>query len=180
MDWTALFLSLRLAGWTVLILLPVSILMGRFLAYRQFRSKGLVEALVMLPLVLPPTVFGYYIAALVLKRKPEHLYASREEEAFWRSVRLEPSRTAHDLLRKFQELERRLRAAEARVTSTTWPGSTRCMPAKKGAGPRSHSPVARNSYTHGHRSAQLPRRPSTTGRSTSTVRSCMGASRRWA
>ena len=65
-----------------------------------------------------PTVFAYFIAALVLKRKPEHLYASREEEAFWRSVRLEPSRTAHDLLRKFQELERRLRAAEARVTSS--------------------------------------------------------------
>jgi phage shock protein C len=65
-----------------------------------------------------PTLFGYFIAALVLKRRPDHLYASREEEAFWRSVRLEPSRTAHDLLRKFQELERRLRAAEARVTSS--------------------------------------------------------------
>jgi phage shock protein B len=65
-----------------------------------------------------PAVFGYFIAALVLKRRPEHLYASREEEVFWRSVRLEPSRTAHDLLRKFQELERRLRAAEAKVTSS--------------------------------------------------------------
>jgi molybdate transport system permease protein len=60
-DWTALWLSLRLAGWTVLILLPVAVLMGRFLAYRQFRAKGLVEALVMLPLVLPPTVFGFYL-----------------------------------------------------------------------------------------------------------------------
>ncbi|MGX0904811.1 molybdate transport system permease protein [Roseovarius sp. MBR-79] len=61
MDWTALWLSLRLAGWTVAILLPVSIVMGRVLAYRQFRAKGLVEALVMLPLVLPPTVFGFYL-----------------------------------------------------------------------------------------------------------------------
>lgn len=61
MDWTALELSLRLAVWTVTILLPVSILMGRFLAYRDFRGKGLVEALVMLPLVLPPTVFGFYL-----------------------------------------------------------------------------------------------------------------------
>jgi molybdate transport system permease protein len=61
MDWTALSLSLQLAGWTVLILLPVSILAGRLLAYRQFRLKGLAEALVMLPLVLPPTVFGYYL-----------------------------------------------------------------------------------------------------------------------
>ncbi|WP_114964662.1 molybdate ABC transporter permease subunit [Alkalilacustris brevis] len=61
MDWTALFLSLRLAGWTVVILLPVSVLAGRYLAYRQFRGKGVVEALVMLPLVLPPTVFGFYL-----------------------------------------------------------------------------------------------------------------------
>ena len=61
MDWTALWLSLRLAGWTVAFLLPVAVVMGRFLAYRQFRSKGLIEALVMLPLVLPPTVFGFYL-----------------------------------------------------------------------------------------------------------------------
>ncbi|PKQ11394.1 MAG: molybdate ABC transporter permease subunit [Alphaproteobacteria bacterium HGW-Alphaproteobacteria-1] len=61
MDWTALWLSLRLAGWTVLFLLPVAVVMGRFLAYRQFRAKGLIEALVMLPLVLPPTVFGFYL-----------------------------------------------------------------------------------------------------------------------
>ncbi|MFD1511382.1 molybdate ABC transporter permease subunit [Lacimonas salitolerans] len=61
MDWTALWLSLRLAGWTVAFLLPVAVIMGRVLAYRQFRAKGLVEALVMLPLVLPPTVFGFYL-----------------------------------------------------------------------------------------------------------------------
>lgn len=61
MDWTALFLSLRLAGLTVLILLPLGIVVGRWLAYRDFAGKGLVEALVALPLVLPPTVFGYYL-----------------------------------------------------------------------------------------------------------------------
>ncbi|MFN7002312.1 MAG: molybdate ABC transporter permease subunit [Roseinatronobacter sp.] len=70
MDWEALFLSLRLAGWTVAILLPVSILMGRFLAYRQFRGKGLVEALVMLPLVLPPTVFGFYLLVSFGRNSP--------------------------------------------------------------------------------------------------------------
>ena len=61
MDWTALWLSLRLAGWTVVILLPAAVILGRMLAYRQFRGKGLIEALVMLPLVLPPTVFGFYL-----------------------------------------------------------------------------------------------------------------------
>lgn len=61
MDWTALELSLKLAAWTVAILLPVSILLGRFLAFRQFRGKAILEALVMLPLVLPPTVLGFYL-----------------------------------------------------------------------------------------------------------------------
>ncbi|MDT8853768.1 molybdate ABC transporter permease subunit [Paracoccaceae bacterium Fryx2] len=70
MDWTSLFLSLRLAGWTVLILLPVAVLAGRFLAYRSFAGKGFVEALVMLPLVLPPTVFGFYLLVSFGARSP--------------------------------------------------------------------------------------------------------------
>ncbi|GAK33419.1 molybdenum ABC transporter permease subunit [Iodidimonas nitroreducens] len=61
MDWTALWLSLRLAGWTVAILLPITLLISRLLAYRNFRGKALAEALIMLPLVLPPTVFGFYL-----------------------------------------------------------------------------------------------------------------------
>jgi molybdate transport system permease protein len=64
MDWTALFLSLRLAGWTVAILLPLSIFLGRFLAIQQFRGKIIVEALVAMPLVLPPTVLGFYLLSL--------------------------------------------------------------------------------------------------------------------
>lgn len=70
MDWTALMLSLQLAAWTVAILLPVSVLAGRFLAYRQFRAKGLVEALVMLPLVLPPTVLGFYLLVAFGRNSP--------------------------------------------------------------------------------------------------------------
>ncbi len=70
MDWTALWLSLRLAGWTVVILLPVAIFAGRFLAYRDFGAKGIVEALVMLPLVLPPTVFGFYLLVSFGARSP--------------------------------------------------------------------------------------------------------------
>ena len=61
MDWTALALSLRLGAATVLILLPFGILVGRFLAFRRFRGKGFVEALLALPLVLPPTVLGFYL-----------------------------------------------------------------------------------------------------------------------
>ncbi|MCC5992277.1 MAG: molybdate ABC transporter permease subunit [Rhodobacteraceae bacterium] len=70
MDWTALELSLKLAFWTVVILLPVSILFGRFLAFRRFRGKALVEALVMLPLVLPPTVLGFYLLVTLGRNAP--------------------------------------------------------------------------------------------------------------
>ena len=70
MDWTALFLSLRLAAWTVVILLPVSVFLGRFLAYRDFVGKGLIEALVAIPLVLPPTVLGYYLLVSFGARSP--------------------------------------------------------------------------------------------------------------
>jgi len=61
MDWTALSLSLQLSTFTIMLLLPIGIICGRLLAYREFAGKGFVEAIVALPLVLPPTVFGYYL-----------------------------------------------------------------------------------------------------------------------
>jgi len=65
MDWPALKLSLELAAWTVLILLPIGVGLGRMLAYRQFGGKAWLEALLALPLVLPPTVLGYYLLVLM-------------------------------------------------------------------------------------------------------------------
>jgi molybdate transport system permease protein len=61
MDWQALTLSLRLAGWTVVVLLPIGILIARALAWRRFAGRRLTEAALALPLVLPPTVLGYYL-----------------------------------------------------------------------------------------------------------------------
>ena len=61
MDWGALALSFKLGGLTVAVLLPIGIGLGRMLAFRRFRGKGIAEALLALPLVLPPTVLGYYL-----------------------------------------------------------------------------------------------------------------------
>src|SRR3546814_12712506 len=61
MDWAALTVSLRLGVLTVLILLPIGIALGRLLAFRAFAGKGLAEAALALPLVLPPTVIGFYL-----------------------------------------------------------------------------------------------------------------------
>ncbi|MEI6858671.1 MAG: molybdate ABC transporter permease subunit [Shewanella sp.] len=61
MDWQALWLSIKLSSITVIILIPFAILASRFLAYHNFTGKSWVEALIMVPLVLPPTVIGYYL-----------------------------------------------------------------------------------------------------------------------
>lgn len=61
MDWTALSLSLKLAALTTLLLVPLAVLLARPLAWSRFAGKGLIEALVALPLVLPPTVLGFYL-----------------------------------------------------------------------------------------------------------------------
>lgn len=63
MDWQALSLSIVLATVTVAVLLPLGLWCGRTLAFSRWRGKPLLEGLVVLPLVLPPTVFGYYLLA---------------------------------------------------------------------------------------------------------------------
>jgi molybdate transport system permease protein len=60
-DWTAFRLSVVLGLWTLLLLLPGSVWLGRRLAQRRFSGRGFLEALVALPLVLPPTVLGFYL-----------------------------------------------------------------------------------------------------------------------
>ncbi len=61
MDWTAFSLTLQLAAWTVVLLVPIAVLLARRLAWGRTRFKSLIEALIMLPLVLPPTVLGFYL-----------------------------------------------------------------------------------------------------------------------
>lgn len=61
MDWTAFRLSVELGLWTLALLLPVSVWLARLLAFRRFPGHGFVEAVVALPLVLPPTVLGFYL-----------------------------------------------------------------------------------------------------------------------
>ena len=60
-DISALFITLRLAGLTTLILLLLGTPLAWWLARSQWRFKFLVEALIALPLVLPPTVLGFYL-----------------------------------------------------------------------------------------------------------------------
>lgn len=61
MDWVSFWLSIKLGLITVTLLLPIGLVVGRWLAYSRFIGKGFLEAAFALPLVLPPTVVGYYL-----------------------------------------------------------------------------------------------------------------------
>ncbi len=70
MDWAALWLSLRLATCTTLLLCALGLPLAWWLAVSRWRWKFLVEALVALPLVLPPTVLGFYALQALGPRSP--------------------------------------------------------------------------------------------------------------
>ena len=66
----ALVLSLRVALWSVLTSLPVGLLMAWVLARREFFGKSALNAIVHLPLVLPPVVVGYLLLVLLGREGP--------------------------------------------------------------------------------------------------------------
>ncbi|MBM3521568.1 MAG: molybdate ABC transporter permease subunit [Alphaproteobacteria bacterium] len=61
MDVTALRLSVSLALATVVVLVPMAVVASRAIAFHRFRGRRLLEAALALPLVLPPTVLGFYL-----------------------------------------------------------------------------------------------------------------------
>ena len=65
MDWTAIWLSIRLASATTLVLLALGIPLAYWIVFSSRRWKFLVEAIVALPLVLPPTVLGFYVLVAI-------------------------------------------------------------------------------------------------------------------
>ena len=70
MDWQAIFLSLKLASASTVILLFLGLPLAYWLTFSPRRWKFLVEALVALPLILPPTVLGFYILLAIGPRSP--------------------------------------------------------------------------------------------------------------
>jgi molybdate transport system permease protein len=70
MDWSAVALSLRLAAATTIVLLAIGLPLACWLALSNRRGRWAVDALVALPLVLPPTVLGYYVLVMLGPRSP--------------------------------------------------------------------------------------------------------------
>ena len=70
MDWSAIALSLRLATATTLILLVVGLPLAGWLALSHRPGRWAVDALVALPVLLPPTVLGFYVLVALGPRSP--------------------------------------------------------------------------------------------------------------
>ena len=68
--WIPLALSLKVAGWSTAINLVLGVAVGLLLARRRFIGREFVDAVLTLPMVLPPTVLGYYLLVLIGKRGP--------------------------------------------------------------------------------------------------------------
>jgi molybdate transport system permease protein len=69
-DWNALALSLRVAFLSVVVSLPLALALAWLLSRKRFAGRTLVEALLFLPLVLPPVVTGYALLALLGRNAP--------------------------------------------------------------------------------------------------------------
>ncbi len=69
-DWFPLWLSLRVAGVATVLSLAIGLWLAYALANRRFRGGDVLGAAITLPLVLPPTVLGYYLLVLLGRNSP--------------------------------------------------------------------------------------------------------------
>lgn len=69
-NWTAIALTLKLATLTALILVAIGLPLAYWLSFSRWRWKFLIESVVALPLVLPPTVLGFYILVAIGPHSP--------------------------------------------------------------------------------------------------------------
>src|SRR5690554_4369780 len=70
MDWDDAWVTLRLALWTTGVLRLLGLPLAYWLATTRFPGRGVIEALVTLPLVLPPTVVGFYLLVATAPDSP--------------------------------------------------------------------------------------------------------------
>lgn len=82
-DWQPLLLTFRLAAITTVILFVIGIPLAYWIAYTRTRFKPVVETLVSMPLVLPPSVLGFY---LLLAFSPQNAFGQWLEQ--WFNIRL--------------------------------------------------------------------------------------------
>lgn len=60
----------------------------------------------------PFTIPAYFVAGMVLNKKPPHLYVDQQEEKYWQRVRQSPKRTAREIRARFRDIDHRLAEVE--------------------------------------------------------------------
>jgi molybdate transport system permease protein len=128
MDFFPVWLSLRVASLATLVTLGLGVPFAWLLARTRFRGRELLEGLVVLPLVLPPTVLGYYLLVLIGHQGPvgRVLSAVGIELAFtWRAAVLAACVGSIALLVKsaqagFESVDRRLEDAARTLGRSEW------------------------------------------------------------
>ena len=66
------------------------------------------------------TLVAYLLMGFLLPKKPRELYATVEDEAFWRNIRRSPRDTFHDLRHRFRDIDLRVQRMERYVTSNRY------------------------------------------------------------
>lgn len=128
-EWQALALSAKVAGVATLLCLPAGIALAWVLARREFRGKLLIEALVQLPMVLPPVVPGYLLLLLLGTQGPVGGWLQVEFGivlAFtWKGAVLASAVMAFPLMVQpvrlaFRMIDQRLEQAASTLGATPW------------------------------------------------------------
>ena len=112
-----------------MFLLPIGIIFGRWLAYKQFWGKSLVQTLLTLPLVLPPTVLGYYLLVVFSPNQGLGLWLSNTfgqtlvfnfEGLVFASIIFNLPFAIQPMQRAFAAIPREIREAAACCGMTPW------------------------------------------------------------
>lgn len=136
MNWLAIVLTLKLASLAALILLAVGLPLAYWLAYTRFRGKFLVEAVIALPLVLPPTVLGFYVLLAIGSRSPVgawfertvgHSFAFSFEGLLLASVLYSLPFAVQPFAAGFASVDPRLLAASELLGASRWRTFTRVI-----------------------------------------------------
>ena len=72
------------------------------------RLGFIILLLTVAPILLP----AYFVAGLMLNKKPAHLYVDQDEQRYWQRVRQSPKRTAREIRARFRDVDRRLADVE--------------------------------------------------------------------
>jgi len=135
-DWTAIALSVRLAAIVASVLLLVALPLAHWLAFSTWRWKFLVEAVVALPIVLPPTVLGFYVLLAIGSRSPlgrfwerttGHGLAFTFEALVFASILYSLPFAVQPIAASFAQLDRSLPEAAATLGATRWTTFTRVV-----------------------------------------------------